>query len=132
MQTIFPVLRYNNAREAIRWLCSSFGFVELFAVPEEGKIVRHAQLRFGTNVIRLGSVRMVDEITSPDQLGNSTQALSVFVDDVDAHFERARLAGVEIIDPLRDTDFGAREYHARDLEGHIWTFGTYRPEGAGE
>ncbi len=132
MQTIFPVLRYNNAREAIRWLCTSFGFVELFAVPEEGKIVRHAQLRFGTNVIMLGSVRMGVEITSPDQLGNSTQALSVFVDDVDAHFERARLAGVEIIDPLRGTDFGAREYHARDLEGHIWTFGTYRPEGAGE
>ena len=132
MQTIFPVLRYNNAREAIRWLCTSFGFVELFAVPEEGKIVRHEQLRFGTNVIMLGSVRMGDEITSPDQLGNSTQALSVFVDDVDAHFERARLAGVEIIDPLRGTDFGAREYHARDLEGHIWTFGTYRPEGAGE
>jgi len=42
------------------------------------------------------------------------------------------LAGVEIIDPLRDTDFGAREYHVRDLEGHLWTFGTYRPEGAGE
>ena len=132
MQTIFPVLRYGNARGAIRWLCSAFGFVDLFVMPEEGEVVRHAQLRFGTNVIMLGSVRPDEGITSPDQLGNSTQALCVYVDDVDAHFERARSVGVEIIDPPRDTDFGAREYHARDLEGHLWTFGTYRPEGAGE
>ena len=132
MQTIFPVLRYGNARGAIRWLCSAFGVVELFAVPEEGEVVRHAQLRFGTNVIMLGSVRPDEGITSPDQLGNSTQALCVYVDNVDAHFERARSVGVEIVDPPRDTDFGAREYHARDLEGHLWTFGTYRPEGAGE
>ena len=119
MQTIFPLLRYKDARGAIRWLCTAFGFVEVFAVPEVGQVVRHAQLRFGTNVIMLGSVRPDEGITSPDQLGNSTQALCVYVDDVDAHFERARSVGVEIIDPPRDTDFGAREYHARDLEGHL-------------
>jgi len=33
MQTIFPILRYNDARAAIRSLCDSFGFVELFSVP---------------------------------------------------------------------------------------------------
>jgi len=36
MQTIFPILRYNDARGAIRSLCESFGFVELFSVPESG------------------------------------------------------------------------------------------------
>ena len=51
----------------------------------------------------------------------------MYVEDVDAHFERARAAGAEITSPPRDTDFGSREYHARDLEGHPWTFGTYRP-----
>ena len=132
MQTIFPLLRYKDARGAIRWLCTAFGFVEVFAVPEAGQVVRHAQLRFGTNVIMLASIRPDDGITSPDELGISTQALCVYVDDVDAHFERARSAGAEIIDPPEDTDFGSREYHTRDLEGHVWTFGTYRPEGAGE
>ena len=132
MQTIFPLLRYKDTRGAIRWLCTAFGFVEVFAVPEAGQVVRHAQLRFGTNVIMLGSIRPDDGITSPDELGISTQALCVYVDDVDAHFERARSAGAEIIDPPEDTDFGSREYHTRDLEGHLWTFGTYRPEGTGE
>ncbi len=56
MQTIFPILRYNDARGAIRSLCATSGFVELFAVPESGQIDRHAQ-QFGRHVIMLGFVR---------------------------------------------------------------------------
>ena len=128
MQTIFPILRYNDARGAIRSLCSTFGFVELFSVPESGEFVRHAQLKLGTNVIMIGSVRPDDGTASPQALGVSTQALYVYVDDLDAHFARAQSAGADITSPPKDTDFGFREYHARDLEGHGWTFGTYRPD----
>jgi uncharacterized glyoxalase superfamily protein PhnB len=131
MQTIFPILRYNDARSAIRWLCATFGFVELFSVPESGQTVRHAQLKLGTNVIMLGSVRPDDGMTSPQVLGVATQALCVYVGDLDAHFERARSAGAEIMSPPKDTDFGSREYHVRDLEGHLWTFGTYLPNADG-
>jgi uncharacterized glyoxalase superfamily protein PhnB len=127
MQTIFPLLRYNDARGAIRWLCAAFGFIELFSVPESGPTVRHAQLKLGTNLIMLGSVRPDDGMASPQELGAATQALSVYVDDLDAHFERARAAGARITSPPKDTDFGAREYHVRDVEGHPWTFGTYLP-----
>jgi uncharacterized glyoxalase superfamily protein PhnB len=127
MQTIFPLLRYSDARGAIRWLCTTFGFTELFSVPESGPMVRHAQLKLGTNIIMLGSVRPDDGMASPQVLGAATQALSVYVDDLDAHFERARSAGAEITSPPKDTDFGAREYHVRDVEGHPWTFGTYLP-----
>ena len=127
MQTIFPILRYTDARRAIQWLCEAFGFVELFSVPESGPIVRHAQLKLGTNIIMLGSIRQDDGMTSPAVLGSSTQALCVYVDDVDAHFERARAAGAEIVSAIEDTDFGTRGYHARDLEGHLWAFGTYLP-----
>ncbi|MFL6335024.1 MAG: VOC family protein [Pyrinomonadaceae bacterium] len=112
MQTIFAVLRYNDARAAIRFLCAAFGFVELFSVPESGPVVRHAQLRLGTNIIMLGA---------------ATQALCVYVEDLGAHFERARAAGAHIVAPPAGTDFGAREYHALDVEGHPWTFGTYLP-----
>ena len=128
MQTIFPILRYNDARRAIQSLCTTFGFVELFSVPESGQFVRHAQLKLGTSVIMLGSVRPDDGMASPQALGASTQALSVYVDDLDAHFERACAAGAEITSPPKDTDFGFREYHVRDLEGHGWTFGTYLPD----
>jgi uncharacterized glyoxalase superfamily protein PhnB len=128
MQTIFPILRYNDARGAIRWLCTTFGFIELFSVPDTGQFVRHAQLKLGTNVIMVGSVRSDERLASPQVLGAATQGLCVYVDDPDAHFERARSAGAEITSPPKDTDFGSHEYLVRDLEGHPWTFGTYLPD----
>jgi uncharacterized glyoxalase superfamily protein PhnB len=126
MQAIFPILRYTDARTAIRWLCAAFGFRERFSVPETGEFVRHAQLSLGTNLIMLGSSRD-DGLKSPQTLGAATQALYVYVPDIDEHCERARLAGAEITTPPQDTDFGSREYHVRDPEGHMWTFGSYLP-----
>lgn len=127
MQTIFPLLRYEDARAAIRWLCAAFGFIELFSVPPAGSAVRHAQLRLGTNIVMIGSVRADDGIVSPRTIGKATQALCVFVEDLDAHYQRAVSAGAETSGPPYATDFGAREYHVRDPEGHLWTFGTWRP-----
>jgi len=127
MQTIFPVLRYNDARGAIQSLCAMFGFIELFSVPESGPSVRHAQLKLGTNIVMLGSVRPGEGMASPQASGVTTQALYVYVERLDAHYERARRAGARIVSPPVDTDFGTREYHARDVEGHLWTFGTFLP-----
>jgi uncharacterized glyoxalase superfamily protein PhnB len=132
MQTIFPILRYNDARGAIQSLCATFGFVELFSVPESGPFVRHAQLKLGTNIIMVGSVRPDERMASPQVLGAATQALCVYVDDLDAHFHRALSAGAEITSPPGDTGFGSRDYHARDPEGHLWTFGTYLPDAGRE
>jgi uncharacterized glyoxalase superfamily protein PhnB len=76
----------------------------------------------------VGSVRPVDGIASPQVLGSATQMLAVYVEDPDAHFARAQAAGAKILAPPNDTDFGSREYHVVDLEGHPWTFGTFRPQ----
>ena len=127
MQTIFPILRYNDARGAIRWLCEAFGFDQVCCIPESGTFVRHAQLQLGGNLIMVGSVRPDDGIESPQELGKSTQMLAIYVEDPDGHFERARSAGARILAEPYNTDFGSREYHVLDLEGHPWTFGTYRP-----
>ena len=127
MQTIYPLLRYRDARAAIEWLGRVFGFEEVFSVPEFGPVVRHAQLRRGTNRIMLGSVRPNDGIASPADAGVATQALYVRVDDVDAHHERAVQAGASVTSPPAETDFGSRDYHVRDLEGHPWVFGTWLP-----
>lgn len=127
MQTIFPILRYQNARAALQWLCEAFGYVELFSVPEHGPYVRHARLGLGENMIMLGSIRPNDGISSPQTLGSATQRLAVYVADPDAQLQRAQKAGVEILAPPYDTDFGSREYHVLDLDGHPWTFGTFRP-----
>jgi uncharacterized glyoxalase superfamily protein PhnB len=41
---------------------------------------------------------------------------------VEAHFERARVAGARILSEVEDTPFGDRHYRAEDLEGHRWMF----------
>jgi uncharacterized glyoxalase superfamily protein PhnB len=56
-----------------------------------------------------------------------TQGIYVVVDDVDAHYARAKAAGAEIVIDIKTQGYGGRDYTARDLEGHVWTFGTYDP-----
>jgi uncharacterized glyoxalase superfamily protein PhnB len=130
-QTIVPLLRYVDARAAIGWLGAAFGFVELFSVPPSGPVVRHAQLGLRGNIVMLGSVRGDVGMERPRTAGTGTQAICVFLGEhgaaVDAHHARAEKAGARIVSAPQDTDFGAREYHVLDCEGHPWTFGTYRP-----
>jgi len=120
--TLYPSLRYRDAPAAIEFLKQAFGFEEQIVYPGEDDTVAHAQLRFGPSILMLGSDR-------EDLYGNRAGKgwLYVAIDDADAHCERARSAGAEIIVDLHDTDYGSRDYTARDPEGNVWSFGTYRP-----
>jgi uncharacterized glyoxalase superfamily protein PhnB len=127
---VFPVLQYRDAAAALEWLSQAFGFETSFATPGPDGTIVHAETGFGAGTIMLGSAPAGGgpEI-SADPRGAS-QSTYIAVDDVNAHYERARAAGAEITRKLQDTDYGSREYSARDLEGHHWHFGTYRPSGA--
>ena len=126
---IIPCLRYADAPAAIAWLKKAFGFTETMVVPGPDGTIAHAQLAFGSGMIMLGSAQ--DDalaLKSPCDLGGITQTIYVIVENADAHYARAVLAGAEIVRDLEDTPYGSREYAARDPEGHLWNFGTYRPE----
>ena len=129
--TIIPCLRYRNAPAAIDWLCAAFGFERHLVVPGEGNTIAHAQLRLGDAMIMLGSV--VDSeygrlMKQPDEIGGAeTQSPYVVVPEVDAHYARAKAAGASIVIDIKDQDHGGRLYSCRDLEGHLWSFGSYDP-----
>ena len=129
--TVIPCLRYRDAPAAIKWLCSTFGFEEQLVVPNPDGTIAHAQLRFGNGMIMLGSV--VDSeygrlIKQPDEIGGAeTQSVYVIVSDADAVYRRAKAAGTEIVLDIKDEDYGGRGFTCRDLEGRLWTFGTYDP-----
>jgi uncharacterized glyoxalase superfamily protein PhnB len=122
-QTMFPAFRYRDAPAAIEWLGRAFGLEPRMVVDGEGGAVAHAELTLGHAMVMLGSIRDGDTYAPPPGGG----AVYVVVDDPDAHHERARAAGAEIVRELTDTDYGSREYSARDLEGNHWSFGTYQP-----
>ncbi|MCA8915207.1 MAG: VOC family protein [Planctomycetes bacterium] len=128
---IIPTLRYKDAKAAIDWLCSAFGFEKHMVVPGEGSVIHHAQLRFGNGMVMLGTARD-DEFgrlqTTPDKTeGASTQSPYIIVDDVDVHHARAVKAGAKVVYGPKDEDYGGRGYSCLDPEGHLWNFGSYNP-----
>lgn len=128
---IIPCLRYRNAPAAIEWLCQAFGFEKHLVVPGPEGTIAHAQLTFGTGMIMMGTVQENEFgrlMKQPDEIGLSeTQSAYLIVPDADAHYARAKTAGAEILIEIKDEDYGGRGYTCRDLEGHIWNFGTYNP-----
>lgn len=121
--TIFPAMGYADAPAALRFLKEAFGFTEKAVYPTADGKIAHAELQHGNGIVMFGSHR--DEPGNP--WAKSDFGLYVFVEDVDAHHARAAAAGAEIVQPPHDTPYGSREYHARDCEGRLWSFGTYRP-----
>jgi uncharacterized glyoxalase superfamily protein PhnB len=131
--TVIPSLRYRNAPAAIEWLCSAFGFAKHAVYPNPDGTIAHAQLSFGNGMIMLGSVSGKDSewgrlIRQPDEIdGVETQSAYLIVSDADAVYAKAKAAGAEILLDIKDEDYGGRGFTCRDLEGHIWNFGTYDP-----
>ncbi len=128
MTQIIPCLQYRDGHGAIAWLERAFGFVKHVAYDGEDGQVAHAELRLGEAFIMLGSnENPVFNWKSPRDAGYVTQSVYIVVEDPDALCRRAREAGAEIVRNLEDTDYGSREFSARDPEGHLWHFGTYAP-----
>jgi uncharacterized glyoxalase superfamily protein PhnB len=126
--SVAPDLLYADAQAAIAWLEQAFGLRAHLVVPDDKGDVRHAELRWGPSVIMIAASG--DEafaVQTTRRLGGSTGGIYVVVEDVDAHCARARAAGAEIVRGPETMDYGSREYACRDLEGNLWSFGTYRP-----
>ena len=89
----------------------------------EGNLV-HSEMRFGDAVVMVGNEWSADHKSPASLGGKNTQTIHIKIDsDVDAHCERARAAGFEILMEPADQFYGDRTYRCRDPEGHIWTVG---------
>jgi uncharacterized glyoxalase superfamily protein PhnB len=122
---VYPSLTYQDVEAALDFLEKGFGLnPEVLGTDEHGA-TRHAALRHGEGMILV-------QPDLPDQLHGSHLGqgwVYVEVADADAHFERAKAAGVDVLGEPHDAMGGKmRGYSARDLEGNLWSFGTNRPE----
>lgn len=123
MPRITPYLLYEDVAAALDWLSRAFGFRERLRFAAEDGTVNHAEMELADGVIMMGDPG--PEYRSPKRLGQGTQQVHVYVDDVDAHFERARAAGATIVAEPTDQPYGDRRYDAEDLEGHRWSFAQH-------
>ena len=114
--TVIPVLVYPDVRQAVAWLTQALGFVERTRIGEDHR----AQLSIGPHGAMI--VADVSGERQPPQIGVVTHELKVRVDDVEAHFERARAHGARVVEPPTDREYGERECTVEDLAGHRWQF----------
>jgi uncharacterized glyoxalase superfamily protein PhnB len=126
---VWPILTYRDARGAVGFLVEAFGFTEgaLFASEGDPNAVEHAELHWPSGGgVMFGSAGKDDSPFGRRAPGND--AVYVVCDDPDALFARATAAGAEVVRELRDEDYGSRGFTVRDLEGNLWSFGTYAGE----
>jgi PhnB protein len=122
---ITPYLAYADAPAAIEFLCQAFGFEERFRLPMEDGRIGHAELGYGSEVVLfLASAYAELGLESPQALGGVHAQVHCRIDDVDAHYQRARAAGATILDAPRDQPYGDRMYRALDPEGHRFMFAS--------
>lgn len=120
VDTLLPHLNYRDLEAAITWLDKAFGFKEHFRY---GDPVSGAQLQLGDVYIMVSTER--EHSKSPATLGGATQSLTIFVDDVDGHYARAKSAGATIVEEPHETEYGEYQYTAYDPEGHLWIFSRH-------
>jgi len=130
-QTFYPALRYRDAKAAIAWLKAALGFTEHAVHENKDGSIAHAELALNGNMIMLGSVKEDLVGKSARDVGAATSTVYVALDsaaDVEAQYRRAASSSASIVREPNDTDYGSREFAVSDPEGHIWTFGSYRPQ----
>lgn len=123
---VWPGLLSTDALAAIAFLVESFGFVQTIVVPGEqpGQVV-HAEVRWPE-----GGIVMVSSDDRTGEFGGhnrpGTNSTYVVTDHPDEVHRRASAAGAVVVRELEETDYGSRTFTARDPDGNLWTFGTYR------
>ena len=122
-------MNYHDATAALDWLEQAFGFERSSVHAGPDGTIHHAELKLGDGMIMVGTAGDNDlGLKTPRELGAVNQGVYLIVDDIDSHYERAVSAGADVLRELHDTDYGSRDYTARDPEGNLWSIGTYKPE----
>ncbi len=111
--SVIPELAYPDVAAAIAWLCNAFGFTLRLRIANH-----RAQLNVGTCAIVLTTARE----HGGEAAGSRAHAVMARVDDVDAHYERAKAHGAQVLSATTTFPYGERQYSAIDIGGHAWTF----------
>jgi len=129
---VIPMICYEDGIAALEWLAAAFGFRERVRLVDSNGTLSHGEMEAGDGLIMLATP--TPDYESPRRHRDHCEAarrwssvpwvidgVLVYVDDLDAHYARAKAAGATI---LTDIEEGppARRYRAEDLEGHRWFF----------
>ncbi|PYX69921.1 MAG: glyoxalase [Acidobacteria bacterium] len=123
--TLTPFLTVRNAERAIEFYKQAFGAQERgVAKGPDGKVM-HAEVKIGDSVIMLSDEYPEFGALSPQSVGGSPMGLHIYIENVDAAFDRAVKAGAQVEMPVADQFWGDRYGKLKDPFGHKWSIATH-------
>jgi PhnB protein len=122
---VTPYLAVNDAAAAIEFYKQGFGATEIMRLPEPSGKIGHAEVKIGNAIVMLADEHPANGHVSPATLGGSTVKLHMYVEDVDAFFEKAVAAGAKVLIPVADQFYGDRSGRLEDPFGHVWLVSTH-------
>ncbi len=126
--TVTPHLIIKGASEAIEFYKKAFGAEEVARMPGPGGTVMHAEIRIGDSPIMLNDEFPSFGKTGPKSIGGTPVTIHLYVNDVDALFDRAVKAGAKVTMPIADMFWGDRYGQIEDPFGHQWSLATHKED----
>jgi uncharacterized glyoxalase superfamily protein PhnB len=118
-------LCYRDPKAALKFLEAAFGFELVMLIEDNDGNLAHSEMKFGDSLVMVGNEWTAQHKSPASIDGFNTQTVHIHLEgDIDAHCERARAAGAEILMEPEDQFYGDRTYRCRDPEGHFWTVGA--------
>ena len=124
-RTVTPYLIVKGAAEAIEFYKRAFGATELLRMADPHGRVGHAEIKIGDSVIMLADEHPAMGYRGPRSLGGSSVSILLYLEDVDAVFERALKAGAKAQRPVANQFYGDRTGTLEDPFGQVWTVATH-------
>ena len=120
-----PYLYINGAADAIEFYKKAFGAVELMRMEVPGGKIGHAEIKIGTAIIMMADEFPDMGVLGPKTIGGSPVTLHLYVEDVDATFQKALEIGAVSIKEPQDQFYGDRSGCVRDSFGNFWGIATH-------
>jgi PhnB protein len=122
---VSPYLVVDGAQQAIEFYTNVLGATERMRMPGPDGRIGHAELQIGDSVVMLADEFPDMGAKAPSAYGGSPVSLSVYVEDVDATFDKATGAGATAVRPPENQFYGDRSATFDDPFGHRWTVNTH-------
>ena len=126
--SVTPHLMVNGGADAIEFYKKAFGAVELFRFPAPDGKIGHAEIKIGDSPIMLADEYPDMGYKSPQTIGGSPVSLMIYVEDVDAVFNRAIESGGTVKEAVQDKFYGDRSGTLIDPFGHVWHVATHKED----
>ena len=122
---VSPMLCVDGAADALEFYAAVFGATERMRVPgPEGRIA-HAEIQIGDSVVMIADEFPDMGSVGPAKIGGPPVTMSVYVEDVDATFQRALELGATEVRPVENQFYGDRAGQFEDPFGHRWGVSTH-------